>query len=60
MILRTLAVIVFALVAAALQFFTVSYGNWAEGGVIIATSFAALICAFFAGGLSALNDRSNP
>ncbi|WP_370601837.1 hypothetical protein [Pseudomonas nitroreducens] len=58
MILRIFTIIVFALLAAGLQFFTVNYGHWAEGPIIVAASVAALICAFLAGGMSAFDDRA--
>ncbi|EPS7995379.1 TPA: hypothetical protein N0H37_006046 [Pseudomonas aeruginosa] len=58
MILRAIAVIAFILLASGLQFFVVKYGHWAESNIIVGISIAALICAFFAGGLSALDDQA--
>lgn len=58
MILRAIAVVAFILLASGLQFFVVKYGHWAESNIIVGISIAALICAFFAGGLSALDDQA--
>lgn len=58
MILRVLAVIAFVLLASGLQFFVVEYWHWAESNIIVGISIAALICAFFAGGLTAFDDQA--
>ncbi|MFJ2456762.1 hypothetical protein ACIOWK_34595 [Pseudomonas protegens] len=58
MILRVLAVIAVVLITSGLQFFVVEYGHWAESSIIVGISIAALICAFFAGGLSAFDDQA--
>ncbi|AWE96370.1 putative membrane protein (plasmid) [Pseudomonas aeruginosa] len=34
------------------------YGHWAESNIIVGISIAALICAFFAGGLTAFDDQA--